>query len=86
MAVYEIINLASQKALNIAGPNLKGTSLYDGQKITLWSRSGSNEQLWVLGSGDKQVPNFRSCSQSSPGQCRSWRSFPCVSGYSSLHK
>lgn len=56
MAVYEIINLASQKALNIAGSNLKGTSLYDGQKITLWSRSGSNEQLWVLGSGDKQVP------------------------------
>ena len=48
MAVYEIINVGANKALNISGSNLKGTSLYNNQGITLWSRSGSSEQSWIF--------------------------------------
>lgn len=33
MAVYEIINVGANKALNISGSNLKGTSLYNNQGL-----------------------------------------------------
>ena len=50
MAVYEIINVGANKALNISGSDLKGTSLYDNRNVTLWTRSGSGEQAWILDS------------------------------------
>lgn len=50
MAVYEIINVGANKALNISGSNLKGTDLYDNRNVTLWTRSGSGEQAWILDS------------------------------------
>lgn len=50
MAVYEIINVGANKALNISGSDLKGTSLYDNRKVSLWTRSGSGEQAWILDS------------------------------------
>lgn len=50
MAVYEIINVGANKALNISGSDLKGTSLYDNRNVALWTRSGSGEQAWILDS------------------------------------
>lgn len=50
MAIYEIINVGANKALNISGSDLQGSSLYDNRKVCLWTRSGSGEQAWILDS------------------------------------
>lgn len=53
MAIYEIINVGANKALNIYGSDVKGNTLYDGRSIILWTSSGSGEQCWI-------VPSLRS--------------------------
>lgn len=37
MAIYEIINVGANKALNIYGSDVKGNTLYDGRSIILWT-------------------------------------------------
>lgn len=60
MAIYKIKNVGAGKCLNIAGSNLLGTSLYDNQNVTLWSDSGSGEQMWILPktSGDMVIRSY----------------------------
>lgn len=48
MAVYKIVNVATNKCLNISGNNPFGENLYDGQNITLWEDSTSSDQKWVI--------------------------------------
>ena len=48
MAVYKIVNVATNKCLNITGNNPFGENLYDGQNITLWTDSTSSDQKWVI--------------------------------------
>ena len=43
---YKITNVGANKCLNIYGDNV--TSLTNGTNVTLWSDSGTNEQIWVI--------------------------------------
>lgn len=43
---YKITNLGANKCLNIYGDNV--TSLTNGINVTLWSDSGTNEQIWLI--------------------------------------
>lgn len=47
MAIYKLHNVATEKYLNIAGSNLVGSKL-DGQDVTIWTDSGSGEQMWII--------------------------------------
>ena len=47
MAIYKLRNVATEKYLNIAGSNLVGSKL-DGQDVTIWTDSGTGEQMWIL--------------------------------------
>ena len=46
MAIYKLRNVATEKYLNIAGSNLVGSKL-DGQDVTIWTDSGTGEQMWI---------------------------------------
>lgn len=49
MAIYKLRNVATEKYLNIDGSNLVGSHL-DGQDVTIWTGTGSAEQLWIISS------------------------------------
>ena len=53
MATYKITNVGANKCLNIHGDSV--TSLYNNQKVTIWSDSGSNEQKWAIDALDAGV-------------------------------
>ena len=48
MAYYNIINKATGKAVNISGSNIESLTAH--QNVTLFSNSGSNEQIWKINS------------------------------------
>ena len=48
MAEYTIINVGANKRLNLYGSNVTASSIYNHQNITLWSKTSSNEQRWII--------------------------------------
>lgn len=52
MAVYQLLNVGANKALSISGSNLKGTSLYNGRSVILWSSSTVADQKWIISDVD----------------------------------
>ena len=46
MSIYKIINVGANKRLNI---NRSGTApLYNNQNITVWEKTGSEDQSWLI--------------------------------------
>lgn len=48
MSVYKITNVGANKCLNIYGSNDTGNTLSENRNITIWSDSGTPEQLWFI--------------------------------------